>query len=126
VRGPRIAADAVPAADGVESVGFVEDLPRLLAACDVAVAQGGLTTTMELVAAGRPFVSVPLAGHFEQQIHVRHRLERHGATRSLDYTTTTAEDLADAIESALRTQPAYAPVTGGGASRAADLVARLL
>jgi hypothetical protein len=30
------------------------NLPRLLAASDVALVQGGLTTTMELVALGRP------------------------------------------------------------------------
>ena len=49
------------ASTGVEVRGYVHELYRHLAACDVAVVQGGLTTTMELVAAGRPFVAVPLA-----------------------------------------------------------------
>ena len=35
-----------------------------------AVVQGGLTTTMDLVAAGRPFLFLPLQGHFEQNVHV--------------------------------------------------------
>ena len=49
------------------------NLPRLLAASDVALVQGGLTTTMELVALGRPFVAFPLRNHFEQRLHVRHQ-----------------------------------------------------
>ena len=61
------------------------DLHHHLAACDIGVVQGGLTTTMELVAAGRPFVYVPLRHHFEQNLHVAHRLDRHGAGRRLDW-----------------------------------------
>ena len=34
---------------------------------------------------GRPFLYFPLGHHFEQQVHVRHRLDRHGAGRALDY-----------------------------------------
>ena len=37
-------------------VGYVHELFRMLACCDLAVVQGGLTTTMELVANRRPFV----------------------------------------------------------------------
>ena len=62
------------------------------------VVQGGLTTTMELVAAQRPFVSIPLASHFEQRFHVRHRLDRYGAMSWLDYADASPEVLADAIE----------------------------
>ena len=79
VAGPRIDPASLPSADGLEVRGYVHELYRHLAACDVAVVQGGLTTTMELVATGRPFVSVPLASHFEQRFHVRHRLDRYGA-----------------------------------------------
>ena len=50
-------------------------LPRRLvdhlAACDVAIVQGGLSTCMELTAAARPFLYVPLRHHFEQNFHVR-------------------------------------------------------
>ena len=48
----------------------MHQLYRHLAACDLAVVQGGLTTTMELTAVGRPFLYFPLANHFEQQLHV--------------------------------------------------------
>ena len=61
-----------------------------LAACDLAVVQGGLTTTMELAAARRPFLYFPLRNHFEQNRHVRHRLERYGAGRYMDYATSAA------------------------------------
>jgi predicted glycosyltransferase len=70
VTGPRIDPASIPAPDGVEVLGYVADLHRHLAACDVAVVQGGLTTTMELAAARRPFLYVPLERHFEQQVHV--------------------------------------------------------
>ena len=69
------------AAPGVEVRGWLPDLHRLLAAGDVALVQGGLTTTMELTAAGRPFVYVPLRNHFEQNWHVRHRLEQYRRRR---------------------------------------------
>ncbi len=49
---------------------YVHNLYELLAAGDIALVQGGLSTTMELVAAGRPFLYFPLTGHFEQNRHV--------------------------------------------------------
>ena len=45
---------------------IVPDLDRHLAACDLALVQGGLTTCMELAAAGTPFLYFPLRNHFEQ------------------------------------------------------------
>ena len=65
------------------------DLYRHLVACDLAVVQGGLTTTMELAAAGRPFLYFPLANHFEQRRHVRHRLDRYGAGRFMEFDEAT-------------------------------------
>ena len=67
--------------DGLEVRAYVHDLYRHLAACDLAVVQGGLTTAMELTANRRPFLYFPLRHHFEQNFHVRHRLERYGAGR---------------------------------------------
>jgi hypothetical protein len=40
------------------------------------VVQGGLSTTMELVACRRPFLYFPLRNHFEQNVHVAHRPSR--------------------------------------------------
>ncbi len=84
VAGPRIDPAALPAADGLEVQPYVPDLYRHLAACDLAIVQGGLTTTMELTASGRPFIYFPLARHFEQNLHVHHRLRRHRAGRRME------------------------------------------
>jgi len=54
VAGPRIDAAAMAAPEGVEMRAFVANLDRHLAACDLALVQGGLTTCMELAAAGTP------------------------------------------------------------------------
>lgn len=127
VAGPRIdpASLAVPA--GVEVRGYVGDLEREIAACDVAVVSGGLTTTMELAAAGRPFVYVPLARHFEQQFHVPHRLRRHGVGVRLDYADLTPDRLAATVVELLAPRAAPTPVPAGdGARRAAELLAELL
>lgn len=126
VTGPRIDPDSLPAATGVEKVAFVPDLHRHLAAADLGVVQGGLTTTMELTATGRPFLYFPLQNHFEQQIHVRHRLERHRAGTPLDYTAATPEVIAEAMVAALGDRPAYRPVPADGAARAASAISALL
>ena len=94
VTGPRIDPGSLESHDGLEVHGYVHDLYRHLAACDLAVVQGGLTTTMELTAGRRPFIYVPLRHHFEQNFHVRHRLAQYGAGRCLDYEQTTPEVLA--------------------------------
>ncbi|WP_141012839.1 alpha/beta hydrolase [Nocardioides sambongensis] len=126
VTGPRIPPESLDVPPGVEVHGFLPDLDLHHAACDVAVVQGGLGTTMELTAAGRPFLYFPLAHHFEQQVHVRHRLERHRAGRALDYQTADPGLIADELATALRTPTDYLPVPSGGADRAARLVTELL
>ncbi|MEA2404519.1 MAG: hypothetical protein QOE08_1166 [Thermoleophilaceae bacterium] len=126
VAGPRIDPASLPAMEGLEVRGYVHELYRHLAACDVGVVQGGLTTTMELVAAGRPFVAMPLASHFEQRFHVRHRLDRYGARDWLDYESTSPESMAEAIARSIGSEPDYEPVDAGGAGRAAAVIAELL
>ena len=88
VAGPRIDPSTLPQ-DGLEVRPYVHDLYRHLAACDLAVVQGGLTTAMELTASKRPFLYFPLKHHFEQNFHVRHRLQRYGAGRCMDFETPT-------------------------------------
>ena len=41
-----------------------------------------------MTALRRPFLYFPLEGHFERQIHVANRLERHGAQRLSDIAKT--------------------------------------
>jgi len=126
VAGPRIDPATLPAHDGLELHGYVHDLYRQLAACDLAVVQGGLTTTMELTAARRPFIYVPLRHHFEQNFHVRHRLDRYRAGRRLDYQDTEPESLAQVIAEEIGRPVSYRPVEIDGAARAAACLAELI
>jgi pimeloyl-ACP methyl ester carboxylesterase/predicted glycosyltransferase len=126
VAGPRIDPSTLGAPAGVEVRAFVPDLYRHLAACDLAVVQGGLTTTMELAAARRPFLYFPLRNHFEQNRHVRHRLERYGAGRYMDYDASPPEVIAEAIAAELARPIDYRPVESDGAARAAALIAPLI
>jgi predicted glycosyltransferase len=126
VAGPRIDPATLPSHDGLEIRAYVHDLYRHLAACDLAVVQGGLTTSMELTANRRPFLYFPLRHHFEQNFHVRHRLERHGAGRCMDFDGDGPDEIATAIAGEIGREVDYAPVDGGGAARAAALIAELL
>ena len=127
VCGPRIDPDVLPRRRGAQVVGYLPHLDEHLAACDVAVVQGGLTTTMELTAANRPFLYVPLRHHFEQNFHVRHRLDRYGAGTCIDYEQACDPDALSAhLVSALGQPVHYRPVETDGAQRAAALLADLL
>jgi predicted glycosyltransferase len=126
VAGPRIDPRALEAPAGVEVRAFVPDLDRHLAACDLALVQGGLTTCMELAAAGTPFLYFPLRNHFEQNFHVAHRLERYGAGRRLEFATATPDTIADAMLAELGAPRRPQPVEADGAARAARMLADLL
>jgi pimeloyl-ACP methyl ester carboxylesterase/predicted glycosyltransferase len=89
VAGPRIDPASLEASPGLEVRAFVPDLDRHLAACDLALVQGGLTTCMELTAAGTPFLYFPLRNHFEQNFHVAHRLDRYAAGRRMEFAAST-------------------------------------
>ena len=126
VTGPRIDPASLPARRASRCAAGVPDLHRLPRRRDVALVQGGLTTTMELTAAGRPFVYVPLRHHFEQNVHVRHRLQRYGAGRCVPWPQASPERLAEELAALVGTAPEVAPVDPGGAARAAALLADLL
>ena len=126
VAGPRIDPAALPLHDGLEVRTYVHDLYRHLAACDLAVVQGGLTTSMELTANRRPFLYFPLRHHFEQNFHVRHRLSRYGAGRCMDFETDGPDEIAAAIADEIGREVDYRPVETDGAARAAGLIAELL
>ncbi len=127
VTGPRIDPAALPRPRGTRLRGHLPRLYQHLAMADVAVVQGGLTTCMELTANRTPFLYVPLRQHFEQNFHVRHRLDRYHAGHCLDYEELTDPDrLAAAIVKELTTPPAFLPVESDGAERAAAMLAELL
>ena len=129
VTGPRLDPRLLPDIEGMDKRGYVPDLFEHLACADAAVVQGGLSTTMELVGAGRPFIYFPLRRHWEQQHFVTHRLSHYRAGLRMDYATTSADDLATAMRTALAQADAgqgYRQVPRGGASRAASRIAALL
>jgi pimeloyl-ACP methyl ester carboxylesterase/predicted glycosyltransferase len=126
VAGPRIDLATLPAHEGLEVRAYVHELHRHLAACDLAIIQGGLTTAMELTASQRPFLYFPLRHHFEQNFHVRHRLDRYRAGRCMDFDTSTPEVIAAAIAAQIGAAVSYRPVTADGAARAAAMIAELL
>jgi pimeloyl-ACP methyl ester carboxylesterase/predicted glycosyltransferase len=126
VTGPRIDPASLPSGDGWEVHAYRDDLYRHLAACDLAIVQGGLTTAMELTANDRPFIAFPLGHHFEQNIHVRHRLARYGAGRFMDFESSTPEAIARAIAEEIGREVSYRPVPSDGAERAAAMIAELL
>ena len=126
VAGPRIDPRSLDAPAGVEVHAFVPDLDRHLAACDLALVQGGLTTCMELTAAGTPFLYFPLKNHFEQNFHVAHRLDRYNAGRRMDYATAGPEVIAAEMIEALHAPRAFRAVEADGAAGAARMLAELL
>ena len=126
VAGPRIDPQSLAAPAGVEVRDFVPNLDRHLAACDLALVQGGLTTCMELTAAGTPFLYFPLKNHFEQNFHVAHRLDQYGAGRRMEFATSTPDMIAEAMVAALATPTRFKPVEAEGAARAAGMLADLL
>jgi hypothetical protein len=81
---------------------------------------------MELTASQRPFLYFPLRHHFEQNLHVRHRLNRYGAGRYMDYDNSSPEQIAAAIAAELGRNVNYRPVATDGAARAAAMLADLL
>lgn len=126
VTGPRIDPASMPSVDGVEYRPYVDRLYRHLACADVAVVQGGLTTTMELTALKVPFIYVPLRNHFEQNFHVRARLDRYSAGVHLDYADFDPDRVAGLITDLLDHSPAPRDVETSGAANAAALIAELL
>jgi len=126
VAGPRIDPASLPTHPGLDVRGYVDDLYRHLAVCDLAVVQGGLTTAMELTAAKRPFLYFPLRHHFEQNFHVRHRLDQYGSGVYMDYGATDPDALADAIGRHIGRPVTYRDVESDGARRAAQMIAQLI
>jgi UDP:flavonoid glycosyltransferase YjiC (YdhE family) len=126
VVGPRLDPAEFPTSPRLDVRPFVPHLFLHHAAADLAIVQGGLTTTMELAAFRTPFFYFPLRNHFEQQLHVARRLERLGAGVRMDYDRTSAEELGAAIVEHLGKPVHWADPPAGGTERAARAIAELI
>ena len=126
IAGPRLAHLHMRGDQNTEFRGFEPNLPLLLAACDIALVQGGLSTCMELAAVGTPFIYFPLEHHFEQNVHVSHRLERYNAGRRLSFAQCDADIIAAAICHELRKPTQSLDVERNGGENVASLIAELL
>jgi len=128
VCGPRLDPSSLPDIPGVDYRGYVPNLHEMLAAADAALVQGGLATTMELVAAGTPFLYFPLTHHFEQNRHVAHRLGRYGVPpwACVPFRDASPGSIVRRLTALLDTPPRYRDVEAGGARRAAVRIAALL
>ena len=124
--GPRIAPSDISDVEGLTKHAYLEEGFAHLACADTAVVQGGLSTTMELVAAQRPFLYFPLAHHWEQQHFVTHRLDHYRAGTRMDYASTSPPDLATAMLRSMQRRPRYRAVRRDGADVAAERIVSLL
>lgn len=122
VAGPRIDPNSLDLPAGVKRHGMVDALWRHFAAADLAVVQGGGTTTLELEVLRTPFLYFPVEGHAEQEVTVAGRLARHGAGVRMQHSATTPASLADAIVTHLGEVVSYPAVVADGARRAAARV----
>jgi UDP-N-acetylglucosamine:LPS N-acetylglucosamine transferase len=122
VCGPRIDPATLDVPQGPERYGMVPDLYKHLAVCDLAVVQGGGTTTLEVTALRRPFLFFPIEGQSEQEVTIANRLARQGAGVQMTQGRTTPSSLADAIVANVGREVTYAKIPAEGARRAAQII----
>ncbi|UCG30961.1 MAG: glycosyltransferase [candidate division WOR-3 bacterium] len=125
VSGPRLSPDSVKVEEGVEVRGFVPELYKHYAASDVAVVQGGFSSTLELTALRKPFIFFPIEGHGEQE-YVAERLARYNAGTRMYLSRTTPELLAEQILHHFYREVCYRKIPTDGAMRAALAMNRFL
>ncbi|MFH0777499.1 MAG: glycosyltransferase [Candidatus Eisenbacteria bacterium] len=126
VCGPRLSAESLDVPQGIDVRGYVPDLYEHFAAGDLAVVQGGGTTTLELTALRRPFLFFPIEGQFGQEIHVARQLARHRAGVKMVFSQTTPETLAERVVANVGRVVDYEHIPADGARKAAQIVCKLL
>jgi len=124
--GPRIDPGSFESFENVEFKSFVPEPIELYAACDLAVIQGGLATSMELTALNQPFLYFPLKEHFEQQDFVSYRLEKYRAGIRMGFDATDPAKLAETIIEHIGKTVNYRPINTNGAHNAASLILEVL
>ncbi|MEN8251596.1 MAG: glycosyltransferase [Bacteroidota bacterium] len=125
VAGPRLNLSDIDTVPGIEIRGFVPDLYQHFASCDLAIVQGGFSSTLELTALRRPFIYFPIEGHSEQE-YVAKRLDRHHAGIRMNFSETTAESLANQVFVNLEKRLTYKPLNTDGARNGAEIINKFL
>ncbi len=122
VGGPRLALPAGNLPSGVSAREYIPRLYEHFAVCDLAIVQGGGTTTLELTALRRPFLFFPLHGHCEQVKYVAVRQKRLGAGVQLSLNDTSLTALCRQITSTICQEVHYPPIRMDGARQIARMV----
>jgi UDP:flavonoid glycosyltransferase YjiC (YdhE family) len=122
VAGPRIDPESLDVPKVIDCRGMVPQLWRHLAACDLAVMQGGGMTTLEVEALRVPFLFFPVEHQSEQEVTIADRLARHGAGVRMHISSTSPRGMADAIAANLGIEVSYPEIPVDGARLAARRV----
>jgi UDP-N-acetylglucosamine:LPS N-acetylglucosamine transferase len=125
VTGPRLSSQMLNIHPQIDAKGFVPDLFQHYAASDLAIVQGGFSSTLELTALRRPFIFFPIEGHSEQE-YVAKRLARYSAGVRMNYSKTTPSILAEQVILHLDKEVSYNPINTDGALRAARIIDQML
>lgn len=123
--GPRIDPDLIMVAEGIQVKGYVPKLYEHFAACDLAIVQGGGTTTTELVSLNKSFLYFPLEEHFEQKL-VSDKLERLGAGVKMSFSETDESTLSQTVLENFGKTVDYQKINIDGAEKAAEFIQPLL
>ena len=126
VLGPELPIDYVNPIEGVTVTGYLPNLFKHLAAADLAIVTGGGTVTLELTALKKPFLYFPLENHFEQEIAVAQRCERHNAGIKMSFSKTSPQILAEEVIKNLDKPVKYANMPTEGAKNAAKILKTLI
>ena len=126
VCGPRVQPESIDAPKGVKVVGYLPNLYRHLGVADLCIVSGGGTITLELTALQRPFLYFPLEQHFEQEVDVANRCQRHRAGIRMTCSKTTPESLSEAIVSNIGKTVAYKSIPTDGSKEAARKIEKIL
>jgi predicted glycosyltransferase len=126
VAGPRISADSLKKSEGIIIKKYLPNLFEHFAACDLAIVQGGNTTTLELTALNRPFIYFPIEGHAEQQLHVAPRLKRFNAGIKMQFSQTNPDMLAEKVISNIGMETNYSSIPLDGAKNTVSIINQIL
>jgi len=125
VAGPRIEINSLKVPIGVEVKQFVPQLYEHFAACDLAIVQGGATSTLELMALRRQFIYFPIEGHSEQANVARNLLRRNAGIR-MNFSKTTPSNLAEKVIESLNSKIVYHEIPADGAKKSVQFIVKLL